>query len=353
MKLMNNIKNLCYKYGLKTNQFKIIKLKGDASDRVIYRIIPYNSKVKSFIAIKGSNIEENIAFLEFTNILKENNFNVPNILQVSEDKMYYLLEDLGDITVNDRCKKLDRENKTEEIEELYTRVIEILPQIQIKLSNKIDYEKFCYQYNSFDKENILEDVKLFKDYYLEHHLNKKYNKNIFDNFMTSLIDEILNLTNSIPSFFLYRDFQTRNIMLKDDNTIYFIDYQSGRKGLPYYDLASFLFSSSSQIMNHKTNNLEEILIDVYLDSFKKFISKNKDNFDNIENIIENLAINNKNKFKRYLYAFGIIRIMQAIGRYFYLYKEKDKKEYINKAPKALKTLNYLINNYNGSNKKIW
>ncbi len=341
---MNNIKNLCHKYGLKENSFKITKLKGDASDRKIYRVIPNDNKNNSIIAIEGSNINENIAFLEFTKNFKDNSFNTPKILHVSDDKKYYLLEDLGNTTVKDKCDIFYKEKQLDKIESLYTEIIKLLPQIQIKLSNKIDYNKYCYQYESFDKNNILEDIKLFEEYYIlknDENENSYYKTSDFKKFVTNLINDITNLTNSIPSFFLYRDFQTRNIMLKN-NKIYYIDYQSGRKGLPFYDLASFLYSSSSYI----DENLENKLIDTYLISFNKILEENRGLFDkDIDKIKSTLGLNNKNKFKKHLYAFGIIRIMQAIGRYFYLYEVKEKKEYIDKAPQALKTLKYLIEKY--------
>ena len=88
-----------------------------------------------------------------------------------------------------------------------------------------------------------------------------------------------------------------------------------------------------------------------MSSFKNYLAENNKIFDNTDKIIEALGIDNIQKFKKHLYGFGIIRIMQAIGRYFYLYEEKDKKEYISKAPKALETLCYLIDNYGG--KKLW
>ena len=312
------IENLCNQFKLAS--FTIQKLKGDGSDRQIFRINCATDQSKSYIAVYGNNIEENRAFLSFLQTFKENGFKVPILYHTTVDFSCYLLEDLGDSTIKSVSDRLYSQNKQNELEDYYCRIIKILPEIQVGLKDKIDYN-FCYQSKIFDKEAMSYDIRRFTKYYLIRHLSIPENRLEDFNKKISLLIELL--LQSDNSYFMYRDFQTRNMMLKNGE-IYFIDFQSGRKGALQYDLASFIYSSGT----YMNDDLEKRLIDLYLDKLSALIKVDKE------------------QFKLYLYGFGIIRILQAMGGYAFLYYEKDKKEYLKKVPVALKRLKILCKRLN-------
>ncbi|MDA3837687.1 MAG: phosphotransferase, partial [Candidatus Delongbacteria bacterium] len=275
---MNSIEKLCKDISL--HDVKITKLKGDYSERSIFRI---HHAEGTYVGVVGNNIDENKAFLEFRKTFEEHGIAVPGLIIVSHDKGSYILEDLGDDTVKKYCDDLQLKGEVESIRSIYFKVVETLPKIQNILYDKIDFS-FCYQREIFDRENMLFDTSRFEEHFLQK-FYKKYDPKIFLEFKNKIIDIILKQPNE---FFFYRDFQSRNFMLKD-NKLYFIDFQSGRKGPLQYDLASFIYSSGT--INYK--GMQEELIDHYLLSLKKYIKIDEE------------------VFKDTLPAFGVVRLMQA------------------------------------------
>ncbi|MBN2789532.1 MAG: phosphotransferase [Candidatus Delongbacteria bacterium] len=272
----------------------ITRLKGDYSERIIYRI---DHSEGSLIGVEGNNIAENIAFFEFRRTFEEQGIAVPAIIAMSEDKSSYILEDLGDITVKKYCDDRNFNNDTGSIRTIYLKIIEELPRIQNLLYDKIDYS-YCYQREIFDKENMITDIARFEEYFLRK-FYKRYEVNTFENFKNKIISIVLDQP---AEFFMYRDFQSRNMMLKDNN-LFFIDFQSGRKGPLQYDLASFIYSSGTI----RYESMEQELIDHYLRSLKNYISIDE------------------NGFRTSLPAFGVIRLMQALGNYaYYFYVRGDQ-----------------------------
>ncbi|MFA7122810.1 MAG: phosphotransferase [Candidatus Delongbacteria bacterium] len=287
---MKNILSLCEKAGIADPEIK--RLKGDYSDRKIFRI---NSKAGTVIAVSGSNIVENEAFLSFRETFEQNNFNVPALYAVSEDRSAYLLEDLGDVTVNSFCAKCTCNGGIESVKNIYKEVMTLLPKIQTVLYDKIDYSKCC-QDPVFDIANMERDTFRFEEYFL-----KKYYKQYDASKFSIFIKEVMNAASSQSThYFMYRDFQSRNIMLKDDK-LYLIDFQSGRKGSFYYDAASFIYSSGT--VNYE--GMEDELSSCYYNSSTHI----GDRFD---------------VFMHFLSIFGCLRIMQAMGNYaYYYYERKD------------------------------
>ena len=286
MQIMNSIEKLCNDLFL--HDVKIIKLKGDYSERSIFRI---HHSEGTFVGVVGNNIAENKAFLKFRNTFEEQGIAVPKLIIAAEDKGSYILEDLGDDTVKKYCDNLNSKDNIESIRTLYFKIVEVLPKIQTVLYDKIDFS-FCYQRDTFDRENMIFDVARFEEYFLEK-FYKKYDLEIFLNFKKKIIDIILQQSND---FFLYRDFQSRNFMVKAGK-LYFIDFQSGRKGALQYDLASFIYSSGT--INY--DGMQDELIDHYLFSLRKYTK---------------------------IDAFGVVRLMQAMGNYaLYFYTRNDKTIY--------------------------
>jgi len=296
---MKNILDICRKTGLSDPE--IINLKGDYSLRKIYRV---KHKKGSVIAVSGPDISENEAFLNFRNTFEQNGFSVPELIAVSDDRRTYLLGDLGDVTVKSYCDERIISGDLEAVKEVYRKIIEKLPVIQTKLYDKIDYSK-CYQGSVFSRDYMQKDIERFEEFFLKRfHIN--YDPVKFRMFINQIVSSV-DLYEK--KYFMYRDFQTRNIMLKGGE-LYFIDFQSGRKGSFYYDLASFIYSSGTV----KYEGMEDDVAKTYFTSSR-----------HVDCDIES--------FKSGIDLFACLRVMQAVGNYaYYFYERKDnsinsKKEY--------------------------
>lgn len=306
--ILNSFQELIYKkFG--TNLDKVKDLKADASDRKIYRLFVDG---QSLIGIYNENKKENLAFTNFTKTFIELGFNVPSVITVSEDNLFYIEEDLGDTTLFRLLSNGDNKNSTD----FYKQSLSDLIRFQVEAKDKIDYS-FCYQTKDFNIEVIKDDTEKFNDYFTPVFIGEKLDEKI--------IEFILNLTTGVFSkvpndFFLYRDFQPRNIMIKD-NIFYYIDYQSGRKGPLQYDVASFLYSGSIDISEDERN----ILLNYYTDELNKYV------------------IYDKEEFKYYFYFFAFLRLLQILGSYAYLHERRKDIDVLKKIPKALKNLKSLTN----------
>jgi len=273
----------------KTNIDSITELKADASDRKIYRIFSGN---KSYIGINNDNPDENAAFIGFGKTFLELGLNVPEIYNVSEDNLFYIERDLGDMTLHKYSLDADKEKS----DKLYKTALSDLIKFQINTKDKIDYT-ICYQTQIFDNEVLRSDVKKFSYYFVDSFAKEKINEKEIDEIIEILSKKIINTD---CNYFLYRDFQPRNIMLFDDK-LFYIDFQSGRKGPLQYDPASFLYSGSIYITDAERLSL----LEHYERELKYFI-----NYDAEE-------------FRYYFYYFAFARLLQAIGSYAYIYKKRN------------------------------
>ncbi len=304
---MKEIISLCSRAGIKDPE--IIRLKGDMSERKIYRVKHLSGTV---IAVCGENIPENEAFLSFRETFENNGYRVPSLLAVSGSRKTYLIQDLGNTTVRSYCENMKRSGRTDEIKNIYSRIIRILPGIQTKLFDKIDFSK-CYQGEFFDKNAMNRDIGRFEEYFLN-----RYHKNYSSSAFLKFKEVIISAADAQSSeYFMYRDFQTRNMMLMDDK-LYFIDFQSGRKGSFYYDLASFIYSSGTESFKGS----EEFLSGIYYSS-SDHIKQGKDEFLGL------------------IKSFGCLRIMQALGNYAYFYCERGDLSVEKKMKSGVSALNTI------------
>lgn len=284
------------------------------SDRNIIRIQSPNGN--TVIGIYNPNKAENSAFIEFSKHFKSQGLNVPRVFSVSDNKNAYLMEDLGDITLFKKiCDDKDRFNKQNI--KFYEYAIENLIKFQLQSGQKIDYS-LCYQFNEFGEDNIDFDINYFKQRFLENFYKKEPDSIRLDEELTYLKQRLLEQPRD---YFLYRDFQSRNIMLHK-NDLYFIDYQSGRKGALQYDIASLLYDAKADI----PQQLREKLLEFYIAEVQKY------------------TIIDENEFKHYFWYFAIIRILQAMGAYGFLGITKGKKSFLESIPYALKNIKYILNN---------
>lgn len=287
------------------NLNEIVKLKADASERKIYRL---SDDENSCIGIYNKNIKENEAFICFSNAFHKNGFNVPEILGVNEDKTVYIESDLGNTTVFTYVKE---ENSRDKILSAYANCLSGLLKFQFTGLNIIDLHD-CFEGKEFDKQLMLNDIDKFCRYCIQEHtvIDPALIKN--SEGMIDLVNEIMK---SDMNYFMYRDFQPRNIMMHNDE-LFFIDYQSGRKGPLQYDAASFLYSGSIEI-----NESERVsLLSGYLDSMESLYGYQKADFFNS------------------FYLFVMIRLIQVLGSYGYTYHKRKEENYLNKIEKALLNL---------------
>ncbi len=307
-----NLLHLHVKYFGKQS-VKYDPLLSHGSERLIIRL--YSEDGSTSIGIVNPHVEENKAFVSFGRHFKEFGLSVPEIYIVSPGNDIYLLEDLGDETL---LKRISDDCEFDELKtSLYKRVINELPKFQVTAGNGIDYS-FCYQFAEFGSENIDFDLQYFKDRFLKAFYKGNANHNKLDDDLSFIKNKILEFPRD---YFLYRDFQSRNIMLKNDD-LFFIDFQSGRKGALLYDVASLLYDAKADVPQKN----REQLLEYYLDVVNEHVSAD-------------IA-----KMKRYFWYFAMVRILQAMGAYGFLGIVKGKRRFLESIPYALKNINFILAN---------
>jgi len=292
----------------------ISNLVRSGSNREYYRIRSDNN---SAIGVYNSDKKENIAFIEFTKHFLENGLNAPKIYQTDLKKNVYLEEDLGDVTLFGFLSNVYQKGIFPQgLIDVYKNVLTILPKIQINVDRKIDYSK-CYPRDLFDRQSMMWDLNYFKYYFLK--LAKvSFDEQLLEDDFQKFCDYLLDVDNN---FFLYRDFQSRNIMLKDKD-IYFIDYQGGRKGALQYDVASLLYDAKANIPEH----IRKQLLKHYIDELQNYIKIDKQ------------------KFIQQYYGYVLIRIMQAMGAYGFRGFYERKEHFLKSIPYAIKNMKYILDN---------
>lgn len=297
-------------FGKKIIQYQPVSSHG--SDRIIIRLVSEDGT--SSIGIISDHTEENKAFISFGRHFRSEGLNVPEIYTVSPDGKTYITEDLGDKTL---FTIRNEEGFSPHIVHLYEKVFSQLPKFQITAGKGIDYD-LCYQFDTFGEDNIDFDLNYFRERFLKVFYSSAIDDTQLMGCLYFLKHKILELP---AEYFLYRDFQSRNIMIKDGKP-YFIDFQSGRKGAMLYDAASMLYDAKADI----PQELREKLLDHYLKQVTSFIK--------IDEI----------RYKEYFWYFAIIRILQAMGAYGYLGIVKNKPRFLESIPYALKNIQFIINN---------
>ena len=297
---------------------KIVDIKmlpASGSSRVYYRI---QTEDKTYIATYNSNIEENIAFLVFSKHFSKANLPVPEIVSVNDEKDCYIQSDLGDTSLFNYVQNCVKNNSYDNTTiELYKQAISNLVDFQIKGNKDLDYS-VAFPSPSFDKNSVIDDLNYFKYYFLKVNDEINFNESRLNADFQNIADFIMEAP---ADFFMYRDFQSRNIMIKDNKT-YFIDYQGGRKGPLQYDIISLLYQVKAQLPNALRLEL--------LDHYKKELSK----YVNTEEI----------GFDKYYNAFILLRLLQVLGAYGFRGLIQKKQHFIESIPFALNELLALKDN---------
>jgi aminoglycoside/choline kinase family phosphotransferase len=258
--------------------------------------------------------EENVAFIEFSRHFRRRGLPVPEIYAENLSQGAYLEEDLGDTTLFEFLSaNRSGETVAPEVVEAYRKVVAILPRFQVEAGRDLNY-KVCYPRASFDRQSIAWDLNYFKYYFLRL-AGIPFNEQALEVDFTRLTKFLLAADHD---YFLYRDFQSRNVMLRDGQP-WFVDYQGGRKGALQYDIASLLYDGKADL----SPALRHQLLDHYLDCLAGFIDLKRD------------------AFMEHYYAFVYVRILQALGAYGFRGFYERKAHFLQSVPYALKNLRWL------------
>lgn len=288
------------------------------SNRKYYRLKSDNN---SLIGVVGTSIEENIAFIEMSKHFEKKGLPVPHFIAASDNNSHYIQEDLGDLLLFDFLKKgrLTRVFSSDEKAMLH-KTMELLPKIQVVGAQDFDFS-ICYPQPSFNKRSVLWDLNYFKYCFLKP-VGLDFQENRLEDEFDKLAKALLNAPSDT---FMYRDFQSRNVMIKN-NEPYFIDYQGGRKGPVFYDVASFLWQAKAQY----GAELREELLETYMRSLKRYINFEED------------------EFRETLNLFVLFRLLQVLGAYGFRGYFEKKPHFLQSIPFAMENLRELMSSTNFS-----
>ena len=290
---------------------EITELPSSGSNRRYFRL----SGEPTLIGVVGTSVEENEAFIYMAKHFKEKNLPVPEVLIVSDDHIAYLQEDLGDTILYNVIEKGRLTSVfSEEEKKLLVKTIRKLPDVQFAGADGMDF-RHCYPSPGFDARSIMWDLNYFKYCFLKATGLDFLEGKLEDDFQR-LTDVLLR---SSSATFMYRDFQSRNVMIKDGEP-WFIDFQGGRKGPVYYDVASFLWQAKANF----PNSLRQELLKEYIDALRKYIPVNED------------------YFYSQLHHFVLFRTLQVLGAYGFRGYFEKKPHFMQSVPFAIANLRELL-----------
>ena len=289
---------------------------GSGSNRQYVRFT--SAEGQSLIGVVGTSLEENHAFITLARHFAEKGLPVPQVLAVSDDERCYLQNDLGSRSLFDALHNgREAGGQYDETErELLRRTIAELPRLQLLGAQGLDFS-VCYPQPEMDETNVMFDLNYFKYCFLKA-TGIDFHELRLEQDFRALARDLLKEQSSLPTF-LYRDFQARNVMLDAAGNPHFIDFQGGRKGPLYYDLASFLWQASARY----PKALREELIGVYCDSLKE-----------VQGTF-NFQLSSFN-------LFVLFRLLQVLGAYGFRGYFERKQHFLDSIPPALENLRDLL-----------
>ncbi len=290
----------------------LLPLAPSGSNRIYYRL---KKGDKTAIGAYNPDRKENEAFIGFSRHFFSRGLPVPEIYAVGPGSLVYLQEDLGFTTLYSYLLQKG-DYFPEYLIRIYKRVVEQLARLQVEGGEGLDYS-LCYPRDAFDKQSMRWDFNTFKYYFLRL-AGVPFDEQLLENDMEHLADYLLEADSS---HFMFRDFQTRNIMIRSGEP-YFIDYQGGRRGALQYDLASLLYQAKANI----PDDIRIEMLEHYMDSLEKMLPIDR------------------RKFVEYYYAFVFVRSIQVLGAYGFRGLYERKEYFINSIPFALRNVKWLLDN---------
>lgn len=290
----------------------IDKLPQSGGDRIYFRIKAADG---SYIATYNENIKESNTFLKFTEHFKKAGCPVPEIYTVNEEHTIYIQQDFGDDSL---LSKLEEHGEDESVYKLFQQSLQKLAWLQIKGHKNLNYD-WCITSKEFGKQAIISDLLYFKYYFLDT-LKVPYDKELligdFEAFGTYL-------SRVEYKYFMYRDFQSRNIMVQNDS-VNFIDYQGGMKGALQYDVASLLWQAKADLPDTWKTELLIYYISCVEDILKKPVDKMR--------------------FISQYHGYVLIRLLQVLGAYGFRGLFERKAHFLTSIPLALKNMKWFMEN---------
>lgn len=286
-------------------------LPGAGSNRKYFRL----KGKESLIGVYGTSTEENRAFIYMARHFSQKGLPVPRILAEAADQSAYLQDDLGDISLFQFIKQgRESGNFSDEETNILKQTIRLLPQIQFEGNKEMNFS-YCYPLAAFNRRSILWDLNYFKYCFLKA-TGLEFQENLLEDDFERMADTLLQIE---PQVFMYRDFQSRNIMIREEKP-YFIDFQGGRKGPFYYDVASFLWQAKANY----PDSLRQELLDEFLDALRPYHAIDKE------------------QFLTTLRHFVLFRTLQVLGAYGFRGYFEKKAHFIQSVPYAIENLRQLL-----------
>lgn len=288
----------------------MVPITGSASNRSYYRL---SSSAGSCVGVIGLDRAENNAFLTIARHFRSKGMNVPEILAVSDDGMRYLQEDLGTTVLYDMYA---RTGMNREAEALLCSAMAALPRMQVEGADGLDFS-VCYPQPEFDRRMVMFDLNYFKYCFLKPS-GLEFNEVLLQDDLERFADDLLSCSYDFPVF-LYRDFNPRNVMVRDGQP-WFIDFQGGRKGPLHYDVASFIWHARSGF----THDVREKMLQAYLDALSVHVEYDRDDF------MEKLKL------------FVLFRTLQVLGAYGFRGWIEQKANFVVSIPQTIRALADLL-----------
>ena len=286
-------------------------IKQQGSNRIYTR--ETDAEGKTVIRVVGTNRDENRAFIYMARHFHALGLPVPEVYHVSEDEMSYTQEDLGDTLLFDRLEPM-----------LVERAIRALAHIQVTGARDFDWSK-CFPVPAMDERAVRWDLNYFKYCFLKG-TRLEFSEPLLEDDFDKIVENLLSTSNSPLSTFLYRDFQSRNVMIRDEQP-YFIDFQGGRCGPTQYDVASFLWQAKANF----SPEFRMQMVEAYLEELEQ-----------VEITNHQSPITNRTEWLSALPHFVLLRTLQVLGAYGYRGYFERKQHFLESIPMALRNLNDLF-----------
>ena len=309
--------NILYKSEYGCIPVSVTPLTGSASNRRYFRM---TSDSGTCIGVIGTDVKENNAFVTLARHFRAKGINVPEVYAVSEDMSAYLQEDLGDCVLFDMVMAARRgDEDIAKVEALLDKTMSMLPVIQYDGAEGLDFS-ICYPQPSFDRRMVMFDLNYFKYCFLKPsglEFDEVLLQDDFERFADDLLKEDTDT-------FLYRDFNARNVMICGGEP-YFIDFQGGRRGPVYYDVASFVWQARAKY----PAGSKERMLDSYLTALAGYRDPDRDAF------MERLDL------------FILFRLLQVLGAYGFRGLVEQKSSFVTSIPAAISELKSIVPGFSG------
>ncbi len=311
--IVDEIKNLFKEY-CAAEVKSIDKLPQSGSDRIYFRIF---TTAGSYIATFNQNIKENQTFFNFSRHFKQTDNPVPDIYTVNDEQTIYLQQDFGDVSL---LNELEENGFNDYVYSLFQQSLKKLAGLQINADKNLNYS-WCITSQEFGKQAIISDLLYFKYYFLDP-LKIAYDKEtLMEDF-----EALSNYLTHVPyKYFMFRDFQSRNIFIQNGE-VHFIDYQGGMRGALQYDVASLLWQAKANLPDEWKNSL----LEYYMDCVGEILDEDIDRVS----------------FVSQYNGYVLIRLLQVLGAYGFRGLFERKAHFLISIPLALTNLKWFLENKN-------